>query len=36
MPIYRDDVLGIVERLGIAIRHARKNLEEEEVKEHLQ
>ena len=32
MPIYRDDVLGIVERLGIAIRHARKNLEEEEVK----
>ena len=32
MSIYRDDVLGIVERLGIAIRHARKDLEEEEVK----
>ena len=32
MSIYRDDVLGIVERLGIAICHARKDLEEEEVK----
>ena len=30
--IYRDDMLGVVERLGIAIRHARKDLKEEEVK----
>ena len=32
MSIYRDDMLGVVERLGIAIRHARKDLEEEKVK----
>ena len=30
--IYRDDMLGVVERLSIAIRHARKDLEEEKVK----
>ena len=30
--IHRYDVLGVVERLGIAVCHARENLKEEEVK----